>query len=800
MGLKAFFDSEGGRRWCRVAWVLCAAYVVFQTVQQYYGAGLKVRLPMEVRKMSKDGDMYEWRLQHRYRNPLMVHRAVLLEDGWPLQRAERVTQVMERKNGWFNIYRDLARWVPVDGSDPRTNGRKYEMEVPRQYEGRELWLPWVLLVALSLTLKGGKDRAPGGLSPRAALGLVAVTSLVVAAWRVWAAGLFSDGVFSVGGQPESDASAWYQHAQGLAEGWGITTGFSGQRPFYSVLMVPLFLLPGDPMMWIRGLHIVLWAMAAVGVYALGVTLRGPLLGVCCAAALLLGETHLTHVLAVLTENPGLSLSILATLALWLGLSRGRVLLLGVSGLLMGFANLAAGATLLSLPGLAITVLLFGWRRERFQTGLRWSVVFTLSVSAVFLPWMIRQKMVMNTFSPSTNSATLLRGGADPVHKQMWPGMHDEPAAAGIARDDEAASYAYHMKLYRELVREDPVRYVKQVGEAWLECFSFFRISDPGLRLAGLMLLGVLGLRAVWREGHVAGLLVAMGLAFGWLQLERPVAGWVLLGSLLVMLATYRKDLRLWLLVILMLNLAGGTVLAGMSGNQTASRLWQVIDWAVFLILLGALGVVWEALSRRIRLGGRSAAAEPPPESEELPWVGGLTVGAAAVGVACSLLAVGLTLAGPGKADVETLTEAQQQELVAKVKAEHPKPEVRARTDLSAAVIRLGHRRYLQPAGYDTAHWMTHFGRRSFDRWVLSPERADRHVPPDNRSFGAAQARGNLEAFAADEVLVWISAPAPQQDRLSGTRYTSADGVAAVPWTNGKADWSRAVWLEPCDVK
>ena len=800
MDVKATVESKGSARWWRAAWAVCALVVVLQMTQQYFSLGLTMRLPIEAKRLVKENDVYEWRLPHRYRNPLMVHRAVLVENGWPLQRAERVTSFMDRKNGWFNVYRDLARFFPVDGSDPRTNGKKYEMIVPKQYEGRELWVPWVILIFLSFMVSRSGARGDLLPEPKGEYAWVYAVALIIAVLRVWSAGLYSDGVFAVGGQPESDAGGWYQHGQGLAEGWGVTTGFSGQRPFYGVLISPLFLLPGDPMIWIKGLHCLLWAAGAAGLYALGRILSGRAVGVACALALMAGETHMLHVLAVLTENPGLALAILAALALWRAFRDESLWMVGACGLLMGFGNLAAGATLFAIPALPFVIVAYAWKRWGLKQAVIWSGVFTVAVSALFLPWMIRQKLVLGIFTPSTNSGTLLRGGADPVHKRMWPGIHEEAFdKAGIARDDEAAQYKYHMGIFKQTVAEDPVRYIKQVGEAWVACFEYYRVTDPGFRIAGLLLLAGIGLGAVWRRGDLAGLLMAMLLAAGWTLLEKEMILSLVVAAVLICFWTFRKDMRLWLAIILLCNLGAGTILAGMAGNQTAGRLWQNMDWILFLFVFTALYRIWvtgsDLLGRLIRTGERDTASI----TLEPAFVGRRLINAAvAVCVGTGVFAVGRTIIGPKTIETVSITEAVQKEVLARVAKDHPDEAIRTATNLTVTPVRLTHRRYLQPAGYDTAHWMSHYGRRSYDRWVLFPDRATVATSPDKRGFGPTQGRGDISKFSADEPLLWVSEPQDNFMGLTGNTYQSHNGVAVIPLNkDGTPDWSRALYMERC---
>jgi hypothetical protein len=796
MDLKAMMESTGGQRWWNLVWLLCAAYVVFQTVQQHYGLGLTRTLPMEVRKIdrSEGGEVYEWRLPHRYRNTLMTHRAVLLEDGWPLQRAERVKDLLESGPGWFNIFRDLTRFLPSDQSDPRSNGRRYEMVVPRQYEGREIWVPWLALLLLSLKVRGGNTFQLSAFSNARIAMLVFVAALLVGGLRMGQVGLYSDGVFNVGGQPESDASAWYHHAQGLAEGWGITTGFSGQRPMYGVLLAPLFWLPGAPMFWIKTLNLLLWATATLGVFLLGRWLQGTLVGLVCAVALLAGETHLPHVLGVLTENPGLGLGVMSLLTLWVAVRRKNLWLIIASGLLTGLTNLASGATMLTLPLVALWLLLAGKRFASWRTAWLWAVTFTLAVSAVLIPWMLRQKMVLGTFSPSLNSGMLLRGGADPVHKRMWHGMMDEPfKKEGILRSDEAGQYEFHMRMFRELVTEDPMRYVKQVLAAWWESFTFLRIDDPGARLAALVLLLSCGLHQAWRSRRILPLVIALGLGLLFLEASRPVAGWCVLAASLVCIAVHWRRASGWLVVLILIHLMMGTLLSAMAGNQTGSRMWQVLDWTAFLMIYAALHSIWRLLSQVSEVT-REASIEDTSATESAAAWGWVGYGTFSVLFCLLMMAVGPL------APAQTAVAAEvKQTALDRVKAGHPDVVMRSRQDLNVDVIRLGHRYHLQPAGYDTGHWRSHYRRRGVDRWVLLPERADVKGAPDQRVFMPTQFQGDLTGINAGTTLLLVSARAPQTSGIGEGAYHTAEGLALVPLENDEPQWQQWRWLKPVDL-
>ncbi len=800
MDVKATVESDGGTSWWRVAWVVMASVVFLQAAQQYFGLGFTAAVPVDTARIVKDGEVYEWRLPHRYRNPLMTHRLILTENDRPMQRTEKVSGVLDRKNGWCNVYRDLLRFVPLDGSDPRSNGRNYVAHLPRQFMGWTAMIPLLVLAGLTAVMIRQRGPVDAMQGPRSLLGWVLGLSLAVGVLRVFGGGLYSDGTFVVGGLPESDASGWFQHGQGLAEGWGITTAFAGQRPFYGVLLSPLFLLPGDPLVWIKLLHILLWASAGAGVYALGASLSSRAVGLGCAFALMAGETHLPHVQAVLTENPGLGLAVLAALAFWGAIRKDSLWLLAVCGLLMGFGNLAAGATLLAVPPAAAVLLLFGWSRGGLKPAFLWAGVFTIAVSTVFLPWMIRQKLVFDTFTPSLNSGALLRGGADPVHKRMWAGMNDEPQKiGGLAPDDYGGEYRFHTKLFNQMVAENPIRYVKQVAGAWVDSFEFLRIADPGLRAAGVLFLLGLGLWGVWSRGDAVGLALALPMAGGWTLLDKSVVIWLLLAALAIMLWATRREKRFWLVLFLITNLAAGTGLSGLAGNQTTSRMWQVLDWTAFLVLFAAMEWVWSGgtglLRRALRLRATGTSAATSGD-----FGVSMAVVASLVCLVATAFAVGRTAVGSGQGQIVKLGDTTKSDALARVRAGHPDSAVRQLADLNVALVRLTHLRYLQPAGYDTAHWMSHYGRRDFDRWVLMPDRADVHAAPDKRRSGAAEAVGDISQIPAGQVVLWVYTSVPQTFGLTGANYTSQLGLAAVPCNEGTPDWSKVVWLNRSGIR
>jgi hypothetical protein len=82
--------------------------------------------------------------------------------------------------------------------------------------------------------------------------------------------------------------------------------------------------------------------------------------------------------------------------------------------------------------------------------------------------MIRQKVVLGTFSPSLNSGSLLRSGADPTID--WADVHHDPQlTGGIAPDDYAGANEHHMKHFKRIVASDPAGYAQRVLAQWKDC-------------------------------------------------------------------------------------------------------------------------------------------------------------------------------------------------------------------------------------------------------------------------------------------------------------------------------------------
>ena len=798
MATKATVESRVVHQVWLGIWFALAAYVTFQTVQQHFCLGFTKTVAVETRRISKDEGSYYWKMPHRYRSTLMNSRLQLTENGKPFSRVDRINSLVERGEGWFMVANNNLRFIPNGGGDPRSNGKRYLAVLPMQYEGMELWVPWAALLAVSfMVARRGPARKLPTISFRYELAVVFLISCAVTAWRVHDLGVYSDGAFTICGEPQSDAAGWFMLGQGIAEGWGMTGAFSGQRPIYSALIAPLYFLPGNPLSWFLGLNVVLLGVATAAAYCLATLLLGRTLAVVSAAAIVFGDDHLVHIMNVSTETAGLALSLVSVVAVAHALQQGRHWFCLIGGLLVGLANLASGATILAIPALAVLVLVAAWMKRGLKFSIGSAALFTVGVSMVFLPWMIRQKVVLGTFSPSLNSGSLLRSGADPTID--WADVHHDPQlTGGIAPDDYGGANEHHMKHFKRIVASDPVGYAQRVLAQWKDCFVYFRVFDPGHRAAGLLLLLILALVAVIQRRNVAGLLVAGALGAAWASLEREQTLGLAVVSYGILFWQHRKSEQRWLIPLILLHLLAATFLVGgMAANQTITRTWQVVGWALQLPALAALGIVWTWLSTALE--------------KRQPWCRDLGVAEAANPVrgdttlvmACSsycLVAIALSLSavlqGPDKTTSVTLHPTALENAKMHVAQNHPLGAI-ASTLLDVQAVRLSYRQHYQPAGHDPAGWLSHTAKADYDRWFYSLERADVVAPPDRRAYGQGQTRIAPKGIRPDQPVLWISQRQTHRNSIDGSSYSVHNGLALIPITEGQPNLAATQWLQPC---
>lgn len=175
---------SGGRGCGRLGWLLLVAGVAGAAVavlQNATGLPLRATLRMEAGEIrpesAGDSPRHGWlyKLPSELSLPgRLTYLAMVFEDGQPLPRfGKSRNEVCMRGSGRFLVKERSVSFSTVDGSDPRVNGRDYEVAVPMRFKGKYLWrllavaaAGAVLLAATRSgrrSLRGGWKRAVGCL-------------------------------------------------------------------------------------------------------------------------------------------------------------------------------------------------------------------------------------------------------------------------------------------------------------------------------------------------------------------------------------------------------------------------------------------------------------------------------------------------------------------------------------------------------------------------------------------------------------------------------------------------------------
>ena len=378
---------------------------------------------------------------------------------------------------------------------------------------------------------------------RAILGTILAVALVLrVVWCFYAARLPGGGLH--------DPNFYYLYGQQLANGNGYRLLDGAPTAYYP----PGYAFALAPFMWL-GYHWPLdrlthpevgivatlniaWQLATIVLAFLAARrLTGvPLAGYTAAAVLALWPNLVFHTAAALTESLFLCLLLVAVL---LGVSapwpvgqweRWRLVTVG---LVLGAATLVRPVTAPVFPLLLVVFLAgrAGWRRALTQTA-----VITGVAVAVLIPWMVRNAMVMDQLTLSTNTGDNLcmsrhlgaSGGFDFPNDDCFVGPFD-----ALDRPEfETARDAHGRRVALEFVREHPGEELRLVfrrigalfaddadGLAAVESYGDDPWMADGTRdrlrtvanwygaVAGVV--GVAGLAILVRRAAPAGLLVVL---------------------------------------------------------------------------------------------------------------------------------------------------------------------------------------------------------------------------------------------------------------------------------------------------
>jgi 4-amino-4-deoxy-L-arabinose transferase-like glycosyltransferase len=790
-------ENRTGRIAGAAAWLLAVPFVLM-LAQQHFGLGITRSFVAAPERVRQDEGCFRWALPEDYRVPLMDSRGELTEDGEAVfNRAAKPSEAKRLGASWWNIHAGALRFMPPDGTDPRTNGRRYEVTLPARVEPPMLWGLAALLVAcLMLRARSGRPPEPSGrrVPLLAQCGLVFAVTLAALCARVLVMRDYCDPTFVMKDFADSDAGGWHEMGVLLSEGHPLSlSGFSGQRPMHGVMLAGVMAVFGEHTLVARLMNCVLFAIAASGVWCLGVLLRSRWVALALVAVVAWHQDRLGILHAVLTENSGLAFAVAAMLVTWAAvweLSPRWSLLAGITH---GLGVLASGMTLFALPFYTLIVLANPLaRRAPWRVAVLMVVMFVTGVSAVFLPWMTRQKMAFGKFTLSLNTGEVLAGAASPEGR-LSPALLAEAGPYGKNITDPGERYAYFAGRFKEMVAADPGAYLRHVGRSFLAAFEHVQVEDPVLVLAGVLVALLPAVAAGFRGAGGWHLLAALAVMAAWshIRCEHVFPATVALGFFAWRRARWPEE-RL-ALALVFATIAGLAILGGLTGNQVTRRSWTTADWAVAAVLMLGLVRLVEAGGGFLRaVAARTGALRPfagaavPPEprgAADAPPVLRLL---AVVLAGFALASLGFVLARSAGGPAEPfpgLAEFDARAAGAALLARHPDL---AGQDAGRFVFRAGAFTGMKAAMRKweaTGNWMPHCQPRPFPRTLALMRWGDR-----NRAAAVAYESVQFSALPAGlprhEPVLCVIVANPGTNLLDNTPVPVSEALALAPLRRG----------------
>ena len=681
-----------------------------------------VSLESALKKAEASGEFgYRLTLPKRFRDdPRVAEQAMVLEDGEPLPlKIEKIKHVSEKGRGRYRITQRTIYLSPPDNSDPRENGRRYELQAPRTLRPPVFWLPLALLAAAMFYLQryGAPTLPNWHAHPWVEPGLVLAASFGTMFWALGHFSAHSDGWLIVNGTPFSDGQGWVELGKSLAEGRGFSGPFEAHRGGYPILLGGFFSLTGTSSVLVAKLfNALMLALGATAIYCLVRSAFGRGLAVVTLAGLLLGTRFGVLAQMTLTEPTGFALAAIGLHQLYRACQHPALWRFLIVGVFLGLSNLVRPFTLLALPLFGAIILWIAWRdRWGWRRFATLGAAYVGGAMLILAPWMLRQKLTWGVTTIDLNSAVMIYGAAAPPgegEKRMLAARHYEDGdRAGIPRGEHGARYHFFMGRYKEIVAADPGGYFAFVAGRLVDFFTL-----PG-----------------FADGHVRQQLgVVFFLACTWLAWRRRIpplvllaGGWPLIAdglgacpaALVVTIATalgfaFNPGRARLAIAILAATLAGAGILNALVGNFALNRGTVFIEWIVVLLVsAGILGLA------RLAAGG---VDQTPAGTEP---TGGRFSDAYPLAVLGVLVAAMLALvirAGVTRSpdlDAWAIPAGIASEARSEIGERHPAVPG---DELFVGRVQLGEYRWLIRHDQDLGHWARTFEPRPFERTVAMP--------------------------------------------------------------------------------
>jgi hypothetical protein len=449
-------------------------------------------------------------------------------------------------------------------------------------------------------------------------------------WYFAATHPYFNGLLSVRGVPYSDGQGWTLAAIELIHGHGLGNVF---RPFYSIFLALFYVWTDWSFTTITCLNVLIGAFTAAFLYLTARLSFNRWIGFAAATFFTFDPSQIIKTPQAATEPLGLLLFILAVYFM-LETGRPRTASAAIlSGVFFGLSNLARPLTLFCAPAYTLLLAAFEWSRK----NIRWAIIaslFTLGTCASMAPWLIRQKLVHNIWSVSTNMGEALYAATSPVYKKWTPLVRLDAERAGAWTLSERNSF--YMQESVQHIRDHPTFYFSQTSRAlwiFLNCFdSHYRAKSDEGRFRGrqpftslnegqtvfiFVVLGLLLLAGLWKlkSDAFAGaifLLLSAGLVGLWRVLPSSLNFLILSAGFVLGLISGKSKQNVSLLAASLLFTGVGNAVFN---NAVLFRSVLMSDWLFACFYLAAFFYSASALtSALLRLERKSISAAEGPKS------------------------------------------------------------------------------------------------------------------------------------------------------------------------------------------